>query len=273
MGSVLSQEQMRQYYRDGALFPISVLSTDEVSRFRVGFEQLEARLGGQQKYLGWSHLFFPWAYDLATHPAVLRVIEGILGPELIVQGTLILCKYPWDPAYVSWHQDGAYSGLPPASSTSAWIALSESRVENGCMRVILGSHREGVLPHLEIRAQNNLLGHGEEVQVGVDENRASDVVLKAGEMSLHQNQIIHGSQPNRSGTKRIGFIVRFTTPQYSRSADPVIRARGQHDCGHLQLLAQPPAGAIEAGITAWKEFLRLRSSAQTNSDGVWSQIA
>jgi non-heme Fe2+,alpha-ketoglutarate-dependent halogenase len=258
----LSPEQVERYARDGALFPIPVLTPEEVARFRAGFEELEARLGGRPRPIGLSHLFFRWAYELATHPAVADVVEDVLGPDLLVQGSLIICKYPGDSSYVAWHQDGTYSGLHSTPTTSAWIALSESNAGNGCMRVIPGSHRLAMQPHENTYAPQNLLGHGEEIQVEVDESQAMDLVLRPGEMSLHQNNIIHGSGPWRSGEKRIGFILRFVTPRLAAADLPVTPVRGSAVCPHLQLLSVPPTAGVDAGLGPWRDFMESRRRLQ-----------
>lgn len=258
MGKTLSAEQIARYERDGVLCPLPVLSAAEVARFRAGFEELEARLGGRPRPIGLPHLFFRWAYELATHPGIAEVVEDVLGPDLFVCGSLIICKYPGDPSYVAWHQDGTYSGLHATPTTSVWIALSESNTENGCMRVIPGSHRQEMLPHANRFAPQNLLGHGEEIQVEVDESQALDVVLRPGEISLHHNNIIHGSNPWRSGGKRIGFVLRVVTPRLAASDIPVARLRGVTDSPHLDVLRQPPMAGVDEGLASWQELMRRR---------------
>lgn len=262
MPKTLTPEQIERYERDGALFPVPVLSPEEVARFRAGFEELEARLGGRPRPIGLSHLFFRWAYELATHPAIADVVEDVLGPDLLLHGSLIICKYPGDSSYVAWHQDGTYSGLSTTPTTSAWVALSESNAGNGCMRVIPGSHRNPMLPHADTYAPQNLLGHGEEVQVDVDEAQAVDLVLRPGEMSLHQNNIIHGSGPFRSGEQRIGFVLRFVTPLLRQADLPITPIRGRTDCPHLPMLSAPPTAGVDAGVEAWREFMERRRREQ-----------
>jgi non-haem Fe2+, alpha-ketoglutarate-dependent halogenase len=253
--NILSEEQARRYERDGILFPIRVLAPDEVSKFRSGFEEMESYFGGKLEYAALTHLYFQWAYDLATTPRVVDAVEDILGEDILLQSTLILCKYPHDPAFISWHQDLKYTNQSEHSTTSAWIALSDSTSDSGCMRVIAGSHRQGLLPHIDEAAPHNMLNYG----VTADETLAEDVVLAAGEMSLHHSDIIHGSAPNRSAAKRIGFIVRFVTSAYQRTENPVIRARGQGSCAHLTLWENTPEGSTEKNIPAWIEFSRQRN--------------
>lgn len=252
----LSTEQVARYETDGVLFPVPALARDEVTRARDAFDEIDARSGGRLEYAAWLHLFFRWAYDLATHPSVLDAVESVIGQDILASSTLILCKHPRSASHTSWHQDGAYSGLHLTPTTSAWIALSDSDAERGCMRVIPGSHGRDILPHTEARASGDLLRRGGSVRLDVNERDARDVVLRAGEMSLHHSKIVHGSKPNRAGEKRIGFIVRYVTPQFKHAAAPVVRARGGGDCSHFDLLREPPGEDIDQSFAAWTEHVR-----------------
>ncbi len=252
----LSPVQVEHYGHHGFYAPIPVLSPDQVVRFRSGLEEMLARLGGERKRVDHCQLFFRWAYDLVTHPAILDVIEDLLGPDILVQSTRVFCKPPHDPAYVSWHQDGRYSGLNACPALTAWIALSDSTIENGCLRVVPGSHKQGLYPHTETEAKDNLVNHGQEVAIDLAEAHVKDVILKAGQMSVHHVNLIHGSEPNRSDTKRIGFSVSYITPEVQHSALPVIRVRGRDDYDHLEFLKEPPSGSLEEGIADHAEYLR-----------------
>lgn len=253
----LSREQVTRYERDGIVFPVAALSRAEASHFRGCFEELESRLGGTLQRAPMTHLYFRWAYDLVTHPSILDAVESLIGAETLVQGSLLLCKYPRDPSRVLWHQDGSYSSRVGTPATSAWVALSDSTPEGGCLRVIPGSHVSGPLPHVVPAASDSLLRY--DGLAGVDETRAADVALKAGEMSLHQGDLVHGSAPNRSDEKRIGFVVRYVTPRYAVAVNPVVRGRGRERCDHLTLLHAPPRGTLSECITRWEKFLRRRN--------------
>ena len=255
MGKLLTASQIEHYHRDGILFPIPVLSPDETARFRAAFEEVAARLGGRPvaQSLGHTHAHFRWAYDLATHSRILDAVEDILGPDILVWTVSIFPKYPRDPGYISWHQDGTYWGLDSTRVTTAWVALTDSVLDNGCMRVLPGSHRRQILPHRDTYAPDNRLSRGQEVEVEVDEQDAVDVVLRAGEMSLHHVNIIHGSSPNSSDGSRIGFAPRFTTPQ-TRQIDgeppTAVLARGSDRYGHFQLLSAPPTLGFDEALAA-----------------------
>jgi non-haem Fe2+, alpha-ketoglutarate-dependent halogenase len=226
-----------QYRRDGFFSPLPVLSSAEVAAYRNALDDLESAIGTRSRFPN-THLYFPWAFELATHPAVLDVVEQILGPEVIAWGSLILKKPPDHESLVPWHQDGAYRpGIRPGSSLSAWIALSESRAVHGCMRVIPGSHHS-VLRHDTVGRPGNMLNRTQEiVEVISGEDDAVDMELRPGEMSLHDLNTIHSSAPNRSTTDRIGFIVRYAAPQAEPPAGPPIVVRGTRTTSRADLHA------------------------------------
>jgi non-heme Fe2+,alpha-ketoglutarate-dependent halogenase len=248
----LTSQQLNQYDRDGIVFPVRVLSVDEAALFRTELESVAGNCeAGTLKRLDGLHLFFDWAYHLVTHDALLNAVEDVLGGDILIDGTLVFYKPPQDSSYVSWHQDSVYSGWHLTPSTSAWIALTASHPSNGCMRVIPGSHNQGVLDHANARDDSNLLFRGERVQT-VDESLAVDVVLQPGEMSLHHSNLIHGSNPNTSDEPRIGFIVRFVTNRIQPQDRPLLRVRGEADCSHLTLAEPPCEMDQQNAFTAWR---------------------
>ena len=243
----MSAEQIEAYRRDGFVFPIEIFSAAEVEGFRGAFEALSEY---SPKRFDRMHLFFKWAYQIVTHDALLDVVEAILGDDILVYGTLVLAKQPHDLRYASWHQDSFYSGLHLTPSTTAWIALTPSHEGNGCMRVIPGSHRLGAVDHESVDDPHLLNRRGERIKIDVDESVAVDLVLKPGEISLHESTLVHGSTPNMSDEPRIGFIVRFVTSQMQNANTRLMRVRGDGDCRHLDL-AEPPA---EDGFNSWLAF-------------------
>jgi ectoine hydroxylase-related dioxygenase (phytanoyl-CoA dioxygenase family) len=251
--TTLSQEQIQRYERDGIIFPVRVFAEEEMSFFRDALESVAARCGSARKRFDNLHIFFDWAHRLVTHDGLLNVIEGLLGDNILVDGTLVFYKPPRDSSYVSWHQDSVYSGWNLTPSTSAWIALTRSHRASGCMRVVPGSHKDGTLDHANTRDDLNLLDRGEQVKT-VDESKAVDVVLAPGEMSLHQSTLVHGSNANLSDEARIGFIVRYVTSRSSNPGRPLMRVRGQADCSHLSLAQPPPERDQESALCAWRTY-------------------
>ncbi len=250
--STLSTRQIEAYRRDGVVFPIEIFSPAEVERFRGAFEAL---IEYSPKRFDRMHLFFDWAYQIVTHDPLLDVVEAILGDDILVYGTLVFAKQPRDLRYASWHQDSFYSGLHLTPSTTAWIALTPSHRGNGCMRVIPGSHRLGFVDHENVPDPNLLNRRGERIKIDVDESEAVDVVLRPGEISLHESTLVHSSNPNASDEPRIGFIVRFVTSRMRNPNTRLMRVRGDGDCSHLDLAPIPTMSSEEA-LKSWLAFSR-----------------
>jgi len=269
----LSSEQVQSYEKGGYFFPLRVLTAEEVAQYRAHVEDLQQRLGGQPAAtdLAQTHLNFRWSYDLALHPRVLDAVEAVLGPDVLVLASSIFAKPARNPSYISWHQDATYWGLDLAKVTTAWIALSPSNVESGCMRVVPETHTEEIHPHVETYAKDNLLTRGQEVAVEVDEKDAVDLVLDPGEMSLHHVNIIHGSNPNRSDDQRIGFAVRYITPDVQQQAErqAVILARGQDRYGNFPLLKSPPSADMDTALAAHLEASRKMIEALRKTKGAF----
>lgn len=253
--SGISTRKIEDYRRDGFLFPIGILSPADVSDFRNAYESLiESTQDYSPKRFDRLHLFFDWAYQVVTNKALLDVVETILGDDILVYGTLVLAKQPHDLRYASWHQDSFYSGLHLTPSTTAWIALTPSHEKNGCMRVIPGSHKLGSLDHESVADDPHMLNRrGERIKLDVNESEAVDVVLRPGEISLHESTLVHGSTPNTSDEPRIGFIVRFVTSRMRNPNTRLMRVRGDGDCSHLDLAEKPGLSSQDA-LVDWLAF-------------------
>jgi len=253
----LSADQLARYRRDGVVFPISALSGSELVFLRRTLDELEGLLGGKNIYgrLSQPHLHFRWAYDLATHPKVLDAVEDIIGPDILVHSSTVFCKEGHSPGYVSWHQDGYYWKLSEAKLTSSWIALTDSTTENGCLRAVTGSHGS-VVAHSEHKTADNMLTTGLRLVGDVSQSQILDVTLKAGEMSLHHVNLVHGSAPNHSGTRRLGYAVRYLAPsvRQTRKHHAVVIARGEDRYGHFEPLRGVPSKDLEEGISASAHF-------------------
>lgn len=244
----------RQFERDGILFPIPVLSADEVSFYRRALAEVEQAVNCSTGRLPSMHEYFAWAYDLSVHPKVVSAVQEVLGPELVHWGTLVLRKAPRSTLFASWHQDGEYATfLQGAPSVSAWIALSDSTRESGCMRVVRGTHKTRV-EHVQRLSRENLLKMGQTVVMDIPEDQALEVELRAGEMSLHHVDIIHGSNANSTDHDRTGFIVRFTTPAI-RPGTRVVKATERSECRHLELIPRPKDPAGPEAFQAYRAFL------------------
>jgi hypothetical protein len=227
---VLTQSQLEQYWRDGFVPKIRVMSRDDAERARAALEDYERRTGGPLRgnLRHKAHLLFPFLSEIVRNPRLLDAIEDLYGSNLFCWTSNFFIKEARNPAFVSWHQDATYWGLSAPDVVSAWIALTPSNMANGAMGVMPGSHKKQQLPHRDTFDKNNLLTRGQEVAVEVDESRAVYLDLEPGEASLHHVLLVHGSPPNPSDDRRIGFAIRYipTSVRQLHGEDSATLVRG-----------------------------------------------
>ena len=242
--STLGDNEIKLYREKGYSFPHRVLTDDEITYYREKLECFESEQGliMNSPFSNKPHLAFTWAYELIHNPNILGLAESILGPNLLVWGTNFWIKEAKDPAYVSWHQDSTYWGLSSPEVMTVWVALSDSNPKNGVMRVIANSHLKKQINHVDTFAKHNLLTRGQEVATQINERDAIDLSLKAGEVSLHHVNIVHGSAPNSSNVRRIGLAIRIIPTHVKQIAGPrdfATLVLGEDNYHHFEHEKQP----------------------------------
>ena len=239
----LSAAQIKQFQSEGCVFPLRVIGADEALRLRAELEAFERRTGGPLKgdLRHKSHLLFTWLAGLVRLPAILDAVEDILGPDLLCWTTNFFIKEARNPAFVSWHQDSTYWGLDRPDVVTAWVAFTAANEANGAMEYIPASHRLAQMPHRDTFAKHNLLTRGQEVMVEVDARARRAITLEPGEMSLHHVRLVHGSPPNPSDDRRIGFAIRYIPTRLRQIAgeDSATLVRGEDRFHHFELEPKP----------------------------------
>ena len=148
-------------------------------------------------------------FNLANQSLILDCVEQILGSDLILWGCQLFCKPPDDGMEVPMHQDGHYWPIRPLATCTVWVAIDDSTAENGCLRVVPGSHK-GQQHFEHARSDRKELVLNRYVDdPAVDGSKAVDVELEAGQFSLHDVYLVHGSNPNTSGKRRAGVSIRY----------------------------------------------------------------
>ena len=247
---VLTHKQLTDYDELGYLHSIPVLSADEVAHFRAAIEETCRALGGRVTRLDAPHLFFSWAWDLSTHPRVLDCMEQLIGPNVLLKSTRLFYKFGNSDSFVGWHQDGITEELKDAYVPAIWLGLTPATAENGCLRVVPRSHRLGLIPHADRPNADNLTTQGATAQVEIASPQ--DVVMHAGEMSLHHPLVLHASNPNRSAESRIGFSAIYSTPALTASRSAVAWVRGDGPRDRFQIVDKPLSASIEAAAAAYR---------------------
>ena len=214
-----ARADIEAYRKDGLIIPEYRLPAAQLDGLRAALEDVLAanpdvrpeqlisihiKSGGGERTRG-NDAFLEFAHD----PAILDVVEQVIGPDIILWGCQSFCKPAGTGMEVPWHQDGRYWPIDPLATCTVWVALDDSTCENGCMRYIPGSHLGGrVYKHRKDDrpdlALDLVLEEGE-----ADTARARDVVLDAGQFSVHDAYLVHGSNANRSTKRRAGLAIRY----------------------------------------------------------------
>ncbi|MBM3567748.1 MAG: phytanoyl-CoA dioxygenase family protein [Alphaproteobacteria bacterium] len=263
----LSPAQVEAFRREGFLFPLPAMAPARAAALVDWLDALERRHAGidartrRHRLLRFKpHMLFPELDAVVHAPAVLDAVESVLGPDILIWASAFFIKEPGDPAFVSWHQDSATYGLDGDALLTAWIAMSDAGIDNAAMRFAPQSHRLGPLPHRDTEDAANMLSRGETVELEIDEDRAVDVVLAAGEMSFHHIDLAHGSGANRSSRRRIGYAVRYMSPAMRPRLGPAsaMLARGRDTGSGFEMEPRPIAEDHPATRAAWERAIALR---------------
>jgi non-haem Fe2+, alpha-ketoglutarate-dependent halogenase len=207
----LSRQEVARFNRDGYLKGMRIFDDAEIAELRRYFDDLLAQTlaaGGDSYSISTAHLRHGRVHDLLTDPRLVARVKDLLGDNAIGWGSHFFCKMPGDGKRVAWHQDASYWPLTPSKAVTIWLAIDDASVENACMRYIPGSHRLGHLTYrLSETDEANVLNQTVE---GIEKLEPPvDVELKAGEVSMHSDLLLHGSEANQSARRRCGLTLRY----------------------------------------------------------------
>lgn len=197
------------------------------------FERKLAALpaGERPEHMDVPHLTDPALFEWLLDADVLDLVESLIGPDIALFSSHFICKPAGDGKPVPWHQDAHFwrdTIAPAGDAITVWLAIDPSTVENGCLRVIPGSHLAAV------EHQGNADSFFNQ-ETSVDESLAVDVELERGACSVHAAMLVHGSPPNRSSLRRCGYTMRYmpTTVRFLKGgAHNVYLARGRDHAGN-----------------------------------------
>jgi len=226
--TALTEAERAAYSRDGQVTPDFQLPEAVLTELRAAAEALMAArsdlrpefipmpqipLDESPEAIALARRFL----DFAQRPEILDMIESLIGPDIVFWAAALFSKPGGDGRPVPWHQDGVYWPLEPMATVTLWVALDESRVENGCMCVIPGSHKQGFLEH-RTSDKDGMVLNSEIAASAFDLEAARPIELMPGQVSLHDAFLVHGSAPNSSPKRRAGMTFRYmpATTLYER---------------------------------------------------------
>ena len=211
----LSAEQVSRFNERGYLSGFRIFSDSEIDGIRARFDRLLAAVlaeGGDSYSISSAHLRYADAYDLLTDRRIVAYVQDLLGDDVVGWGSHFFCKMPRDGKRVAWHQDATYWPLTPSKTVTVWLAIDAADSANACMRFIPGSHLRGALDFaVDDRDRSNVLNQSVSDVEGF--GQPVDNALRAGEISLHADLLLHGSEANGSNRRRCGLTLRYCAAQ------------------------------------------------------------
>jgi hypothetical protein len=219
--AVLTSAQVEQFTRDGYVRGLKIFSAAEIGEIRGYFDALLAKVlaaGGDSYSISTAHAKYGRVFDLLRHPRIVACVRDLLGENVIGWGSHFFCKMPKDGKAVAWHQDASYWPLSPSKAVTVWLAIDDADVENACMRFIAGSHHHGHLTYRESNpGEHNVLN--QTIDNPLQFGAAVDDILQAGEISIHSDLLLHGSEANESDRRRCGLTLRYCAAEVRAGMD------------------------------------------------------
>lgn len=205
----VSDNVKKTYDKNGFAIVKDAISHDLLERLRNHFK-ITAEKHANVPPERWNFWLFEnddeWQ-DLISAPEILDQVEKVLGKNIVHLGSHYWSKPPRIGQKVSWHQDGAYYNLSHMSFVTIWVALDKSIRENGCLKVIPGTHKETFKPLLNV--DNDPFLKRKMDDHNLDDKQCIYIELEPGDVSLHNPNIFHGSDRNESELWRRGFVIKF----------------------------------------------------------------
>jgi len=218
---MLSNSQVNQYHEEGYVIPEFCMSEPVLENIRVTHDRFVERYPQFSDYCPALLPFEMSFLNFARDENILDMVSQVIGEDFALWNMSFFAKPAQVGSKTPWHQDGEYWPMRPLSTCTVWLALDDSTPENGCLRIIPGSHKESRLRRHYTNMAPGLALNLELVSEEFDEAEAVDLTLKTGRISLHDVYLVHGSEANRTANPRRGMTMRFmsTTSHYDRDIE------------------------------------------------------
>lgn len=230
--------RLRNFTSRGIAIRYPWLNENEVASFGSRLEAFERNHPGDvTKLKTKSYLLCPWVVKIVRHHRLLDAYEDLIGPDIMCYSMASRNKNAGGRTIAGWHQDTLYLPIEPILVIGA-LALSECGAEQGCLKVIPGSHNGSILPHGEAADPDSTLARGQFIEADFDEAKAVDLALRSGEIGLFNSGIIHGSGVNSGDDRRLMMVLVKMMPTHARShrhREAATLVRGTDTHGHHDL--------------------------------------
>lgn len=217
----LTKQQIDGFNKSGYVAPVDIFEASEITSIRSYFDKLLEEVvaaGGDSYSISSAHLSYGPVYDILCDSRIVDCVSDLLGENVVGWGSHFFCKMPHDGKEVAWHQDASYWPLSPSKAVTVWLAIDDADRENACMKFVAGSHHSGHLTYRESNPdEHNVLN-----QTIEDPESFGEIVydeLRAGQISLHSDLLLHGSEANLSARRRCGLTLRYASTEVRAALD------------------------------------------------------
>ena len=233
----LSDTEVDAYHRDGIIGPFALMTPEEMEKERLLINREiikpaendesspELRRHNRELRYHDRHLDLESVCRICRPPELVERVASLLGPDVLIWRSNFQVKHPAAAAVgeakshtsVPWHQDGAYFDLQPLVLVSAWIAITEATEENGCLKIVAGSHRQTFDHDVEQDRHEFERSIPDEA---IDQDAVRSLALRPGEYVLFNENTVHASEPNMTPHARIGLTPRLSVPFVKVTGNP-----------------------------------------------------
>jgi ectoine hydroxylase-related dioxygenase (phytanoyl-CoA dioxygenase family) len=210
----LNQDAADFYTTNGYyLFKQPVFAPEKFARLVALFEEIAAKQGPDKRSdeNDVPHFTEPRLFEFLIADDVLNLVEPLIGPNIGLWSSHFIAKEPFTGRATPWHEDSAYwNGRFDRLDkiVTVWLAIDATDQENGCMRVIPGTHHNGFSQYEAVDTTTNTFGSAIKPEL-IDDSQAVYFELAPNECSLHDGRIIHGAKANTSPRRRCGYTMRY----------------------------------------------------------------
>ena len=206
---ILTSEQLELYKIKGFAGPNPILSKNQLKILKLEINNIIQNLPSNTRpeNIPSPNEYNPFILDLLLSKPFLDIAQQILGPNIALFTVYAICKPPFDGRHVKWHQDAAYFPIKPMETFTLWLAVDDSNKENGCMQVLPCSHKSNnLITHSANQHDKSVLAQSIS---NLDTKNAEYVEVPAGNYSIHNPFLLHGSEENKTSKWRSGITVKY----------------------------------------------------------------
>ena len=206
---MLTKEQIENYKRDGFVVPNFIFPEKDLIEIEKLHSLLVKKFPNFRNYCPAVLLYDERFLKYCFNNEILNIVEQLIGKNFALWNSSFFAKPSFNGQATPWHQDGQYWPIRPLATCSVWLAIDNANHENGCLKFIKGSHKEKIVKKHKINKSKNLTLNQEILKSEYTKKNTVNLILKRGQISLHDVYMVHGSEENKSPNSRRAMTMRF----------------------------------------------------------------